>query len=54
MTKLNEPVKGMRISNNHYEVINVEERKYQDYMYYGPIPYTEVRNFSALTQNAGW
>lgn len=54
LTKLNEPVKGMRISNNHYEVINVEERKYQDYMYYGPIPYTEVRNFSALTQNAGW
>lgn len=54
LNKLNEPVKGMRISNNHYEVITVEDRKYQNYMYYGPIPYSEVRNFNALIQNEGW
>ena len=54
LSKLNETVKGIRISKNHYEVINVEERKYQDYMYYGPIPYSEILKFSELTQNKGW
>ena len=54
LNKLNETVKGIRISNNHYEVFNVEERKYSDYMYYGPIPYSETLKFDALIQNKGW
>ena len=54
LTKLNETVKGMRISNNHYEIFDVEERKYSDYMYYGPVPYSEILKFDALIQNKGW
>ena len=54
LSKLNETVKGMSISSNHYEVINVEDRKYSDYMYYGPVPYSEILKFNALVQNAGW
>ena len=55
---LNEPVKGMRISgsasNPVYEVIEVESRNYQDYMYYGPLPISDVNKFSNLRQNDGW
>ena len=54
VTKLNEKAKGMRISNNHYTVFDVEERKYQDYMSYGPIPFSELLKFSELKQNNGW
>ncbi|MBR1461940.1 MAG: RagB/SusD family nutrient uptake outer membrane protein [Prevotella sp.] len=54
VSKLNETVKGMRITNNHYEVFNVEDRKYSDYMIYGPIPYSEILKFDALIQNKGW
>ncbi|MDE6542015.1 MAG: RagB/SusD family nutrient uptake outer membrane protein [Muribaculaceae bacterium] len=55
---LNEPARGMRITNTggrlHYEVIEVENRSYQDYMTYGPIPYNETLKFSNLVQNDGW
>lgn len=51
---LNEAVKGMRIENGTYTVFDVEERKYQDYMYYGPVPYGETLKFDQLLQNAGW
>lgn len=50
----NEEVKGMSIIAGTYNSIEVETRSYQDYMYYGPIPYGEVQKFSALEQNAGW
>ena len=33
---------------------NVEVRNYKDYMYYGPIPFTEIRKYDALKQNQGW
>jgi len=45
---------GMRIENGTYSDIPVENRVYQDYMYYGPIPYSEVLKYNALVQNKGW
>lgn len=57
---LNETAKGVSIStdgtsgNAVYNVIDVEERKYDDYMYYGPIPYFELLKWSNLKQNDGW
>ena len=55
---LNEPVKGMNVTQQggelKYNVIDVENRNYKDYMYYGPIPYTEVQKWSNLDQNTGW
>ena len=54
LNKLNETVKGMKITGNNYQVFDVESRHYQDYMYYGPVPYSELLKFDALVQNAGW
>lgn len=54
LSKLNETVKGMKITGTKYEVIDVEKRNYQDYMYYGPVPYSETLKFDALIQNKGW
>lgn len=51
---LNQTAKGMSISGNTYTVIDVETRNYKDYMFYGPIPYSEVLKFSELSQNKGW
>ncbi|QDH81078.1 RagB/SusD family nutrient uptake outer membrane protein [Echinicola soli] len=52
---LTETAQGMRIENeSNYSTINVENRVYQDYMIYGPIPYSERLKFSALQQNTGW
>lgn len=50
---LNETAKGVN-SQDGYSVMNVDTRNYADYMYYGPIPYTDILKFSALTQNQGW
>jgi starch-binding outer membrane protein, SusD/RagB family len=45
---------GMMITADDKYVINpVENRQYEDYMYYGPLPYSEVLKWG-LTQNAGW
>ena len=33
---------------------DVETRSYQDYMYYGPIPYSEILKYDNLLQNKGW
>lgn len=52
---LNETAKGMRIRANSYTVIpSVEVRTFQNYMKYGPIPYSEIIKFPALEQNQGW
>jgi len=51
--EITEPANGVRITGSNYEVQSVEERLYQDYMYYGPIPYNEVL-ISNLEQNNGW
>lgn len=37
-----------------YNKVEVEKRNFADYMYYGPIPYTECLKFSELTQNKDW
>lgn len=51
---LNETARGVNISDGVYNPFDVETRSYRDYMYYGPIPYSEVLKFSELQQNAGW
>lgn len=51
---LNEVAKGISISNGAYSVIDVENRSYQSYMSYAPIPYSEILKYNALQQNAGW
>jgi len=55
MTKLNETVRGMNVNGTVYTPLNnVEARAYQTYMYYGPIPNSEVLKYNALLQNANW
>ena len=56
---LNEGAKGASITSTgagvtNYNIISVEPRQYQDYMIYGPIPYSEVLKWSNLQQNDGW
>lgn len=50
---LNETVYGMDASSN-YSTFPVEERSFEDYMYYGPIPYSETLKYNNLVQNRGW
>ena len=60
LSVLNAPAKGMEIGQDdsgsltYKELPSVEVRDYKDYMYYGPIPYTECLKFSNLQQNKGW
>ena len=59
LAPLNETAQGMSITtdkdgNLEYKVIDVEKRDYKDYMYYGPIPYSEIMKWSNLQQNYGW
>ena len=57
---LTETAKGINITTNaatsaaEYKKIDVEPRIYQDYMIYGPIPYSEMLKWSNLEQNDGW
>jgi hypothetical protein len=51
---LNETAKGVSITKNNYNTIDVETRNYKDYMYFGPIPYSEVKKWNNLSQNDGW
>lgn len=53
-SNLNETAKGVSISAGTYSIINVENRSYDNYMIYGPIPYSEILKYNKLTQNAGW
>ena len=50
---LNEPAKGVLITNNVYNIRTVENRQYSDFMYYGPIPILEALKAN-LQQNKGW
>ena len=55
LTKLNETARGINVNGTTYTPIdNVEIRSYQNYMYYGPIPASEIRKFSMLSQNQDW
>lgn len=56
---LTETARGMQIGKEidgtlTFAPINVENRVYDSYMYYGPIPYNELRKWDQLTQNDGW
>lgn len=51
---MNETAKGMSISQNTYQVIDVESRNYEEFMRFGPVPYSEILKFNALQQNTGW
>lgn len=51
---LTETAKGVSIQNNTPSVINVENRQFQPFMIYGPIPYGEILKFGSLEQNQGW
>jgi hypothetical protein len=50
---LTEPAMGVRITNDNYVVSTVENRLYEDYMYYPPLPFNEVLK-AGLIQNNGW
>ena len=60
LNKLNETAQGMQIDKLadgtlQFTVLpSVEARKYSNYMYYGPIPFTEIQKYDALEQNKGW
>ena len=51
---LNEAARGLNINGSAITPLVVENRTYQDFMYYGPIPLSEVLKFSNLVQNKGW
>jgi hypothetical protein len=57
---LNEPVQGIEITKNAdetytYEVVEVEDRKFDDIKYYYlPIPYNEQVKSANLVNNIGW
>lgn len=65
MLPLDEWVKGVQIDkidetkdptpdNLTYTILNVEERKYEPFQNFGPIPNSEILLWSNLKQNAGW
>lgn len=55
LDKLNETVRGIDVdSKGTYSQFDVERRYYQSYMYYGPIPRSEILKYSNLLQNEGW
>jgi len=52
---LNETVKGLKHDGTEYQLIDVEERRFNEEKHrYLPLPYNEVRKYSNLKQNAGW
>ncbi len=51
---LNEPARGLDVNSGNIQMLTVENRTYQDYMYYGPIPFSEMLKFTNLVQNKGW
>ncbi|MDL2247677.1 RagB/SusD family nutrient uptake outer membrane protein [Bacteroides sp. OttesenSCG-928-J23] len=51
---ITDTAKGVNITGNTHTTIDVDARNFKDYMYYGPIPYSEVLKFNALEQNKGW
>ena len=59
LPQLNAPAMGISVSGTLAAPVYsapavVEERVFQDYMYYGPIPYSETLKFNNLFQNDGW
>jgi hypothetical protein len=58
ISDLNVPVSGAYITQEtgtptSYRYENIEERKFDSYMIYGPVPYNEILKYDII-QNAGW
>lgn len=51
---LNETAMGVNPGEDGFTSLTVETRSFKDYMYYGPIPYSETLKYSNLIQNNGW
>ncbi len=52
---ITETARGIDWNTNTFTLLNsVEQRSYEDYMIYGPIPYSETLKYSNLLQNKGW
>lgn len=51
---LNVPARGVSILDGNHQTITVEDRIYEEYMRYGPIPFSEVLKYDAIIQNQGW
>lgn len=52
---IKETARGIDWSATGYTPLDeVEKRSYEDYMIYGPIPYSETLKYSNLLQNKGW
>ena len=52
---MNETATGIDWNGSEYTKLpSVESRAYQDYMIYGPIPYSETLKYDQLIQNKGW
>ncbi|MFA5329443.1 MAG: RagB/SusD family nutrient uptake outer membrane protein [Prolixibacteraceae bacterium] len=55
---LTEPAKGVNITPNGnsytFDYVNIDDRKYEPYMQFGPVPLQEILKYSELKQNAGW
>ncbi len=56
--EMNVPARGVQINSDGgsytYESNTVDERNFQPYMIYAPVPASEVLKYSALQQNQGW
>ena len=51
---LTQVAKGVSINNGVFTIIDVENRVYQPFMKFGPIPYNETLKYTGLLQNQGW
>ena len=51
---LTDAAQGVRIMGTLYNDITVENRVYQPYMNYGPLPYEELLKWDQIQQNKGW
>ena len=54
LAKLNETARGVDVNGAVIAPLNVESRNFQTYMYYGPIPNSELLKYNQLIQNEGW
>ncbi len=54
-TTMQEPVDGVQISadGTEFTYVKVEERNYDDYQIYGPVPFAETLKYD-IVQNQGW
>ncbi|WP_319592418.1 RagB/SusD family nutrient uptake outer membrane protein [uncultured Draconibacterium sp.] len=52
--KLDDPARGVRIDLPDYAIFNVEDRMYEPFMIYGPIPQDEILKYDGLLQNKSY